>query len=339
MYGMVAVAVRASTVFVELLLLAKERLAASVPALVGVKITPNDTLCPAGMVTGSEIPAMANCPLLLDAEVTVTLPPVAVSDEVCVEEFPSTTEPKLTLGVTLKVPAVVVVLVPVPATGMFTNGPFTITLPAVMPAAWGVKLTVKVSVCPLESATAGGGSTTPKAPPTICSPETDCVHVQLLVRVTLSLDVVPTGTWPNERLAGLALSGSLLTPVPRTERPSLGFEALLLKLIHPSIHPVAVGVKVTLTGVLAPAARVSGIAEREILNAGPSTAIDVSSTGFVPVLVRITNWVSGVPSATDPNFMTLKEDASWAAAGDGAAAMKARSPSRIAGNVVRRDCG
>lgn len=81
MYGIVAVPVRASTVFVELPLLPNERFAEAVPAFYGANTTPNDMLCPEGMVTGSETPEIENCPLLLAAEVTVTAPPVAVSDE------------------------------------------------------------------------------------------------------------------------------------------------------------------------------------------------------------------------------------------------------------------
>jgi hypothetical protein len=50
-----------------------------VPALVGVKVTVKLTDWPAAIVTGNEIPLSANIELLMIAEETVTLEPLAVS--------------------------------------------------------------------------------------------------------------------------------------------------------------------------------------------------------------------------------------------------------------------
>lgn len=56
-------------------LLVKVRVALALPATVGLNVTLNGTLCPAGMVSGSEIPPSVNVLLLEVAPVTVTLAP------------------------------------------------------------------------------------------------------------------------------------------------------------------------------------------------------------------------------------------------------------------------
>jgi hypothetical protein len=82
-----------------------------------VKETVNGTLCPAAIVTGSEIPLSANCELLLDAELTVTLAPDAVSWPLALALDPTVTLPKLSvLGVSASCPAAV----PVPLNGTAT---------------------------------------------------------------------------------------------------------------------------------------------------------------------------------------------------------------------------
>src|SRR5579864_4579137 len=48
------------------------------PVLEGLKATLNDELCPAGIVSGKEIPLRTNCELLLVSDDTVTLPPLAL---------------------------------------------------------------------------------------------------------------------------------------------------------------------------------------------------------------------------------------------------------------------
>jgi len=59
--------------------LENERDPDTVPLLCGVKATPNDMLCPAAIVTGNDAPVKANWELLLEAEDTVTLAPVALT--------------------------------------------------------------------------------------------------------------------------------------------------------------------------------------------------------------------------------------------------------------------
>jgi hypothetical protein len=59
-------------------LLVNEREPETVPLLFGVKATLNETLWPAGIVTGKEAPSNTNWELLLELEEIVTLDPTAL---------------------------------------------------------------------------------------------------------------------------------------------------------------------------------------------------------------------------------------------------------------------
>ncbi len=59
--------------------LTKDALAVAVPLACGVKVTVSETLWPAAMVEGRERPLRANSEVLVVAEETVTLEPVALS--------------------------------------------------------------------------------------------------------------------------------------------------------------------------------------------------------------------------------------------------------------------
>ena len=56
--------------------------AVTAPAVVGLNVTVNGTLCPAGMVTGSDSPPTLNTELFEVAAVTVTLAPLSASQSV-----------------------------------------------------------------------------------------------------------------------------------------------------------------------------------------------------------------------------------------------------------------
>ena len=99
-------------------LLANERVAEAVPLLCGVKATEYETLWPAAIVVGSDMPLRANSELLLLADVIVTLVPDAVNFPLCEAVEPTVTFPKDALvGDTLSWPEVV----PVPLSGIHAN--------------------------------------------------------------------------------------------------------------------------------------------------------------------------------------------------------------------------
>src|SRR5215472_8770547 len=110
-------------------------------------------LCPDGIVAGSEIPPMLNCPLFVLAAVIVTAAPRAVRFPDAVPLVPITTLPTARgLGVTSSCP---VVVVPVPDSGIVNCEldafEAIMTLPFALPAAVGEKVTLKDVLCPAVS--------------------------------------------------------------------------------------------------------------------------------------------------------------------------------------------
>lgn len=69
----------------------------AVPPLCGLKVTEYDALLPAAIIFGRVIPERTNSELLLPAEVTVILLPLAVSVPLLVDVDPTLTFPKPTL--------------------------------------------------------------------------------------------------------------------------------------------------------------------------------------------------------------------------------------------------
>ena len=90
------------------------------PVVRGLNVMVKGTLCPAGIVTGSDSPPMLNTELLVIATVTVTLPPVAVKFPCAEPLVPTTTLPSPRIvGVILSCPTAPV---PVPESGMVRVG-------------------------------------------------------------------------------------------------------------------------------------------------------------------------------------------------------------------------
>ena len=100
------------------------------------------------MVSGRDGPFKANSALLTDAELTMTLEPVALRVVVRLLLEPTTTLPKLRLlGLTANWPTAT----PVPDREMVGDPEAVDTipiLPLAAPAAWGVNVTPNVKLCP-----------------------------------------------------------------------------------------------------------------------------------------------------------------------------------------------
>ncbi|MGB0013395.1 MAG: hypothetical protein WBQ03_17430 [Candidatus Sulfotelmatobacter sp.] len=151
--------------------------------------------------------------LLLSAE-TITGAPEALMVMVCICVLPTGTLPKFTTdGLTVNW-LDAVAAVPVPVKGTFKRGFEKRALPPTIPADVGVNVTVKVTLCPPASVTGMLGALVENSLPIVCKPETDTFQVRALVSVIVFVELDPTGTWPNETLAGLATTASLATPDP-----------------------------------------------------------------------------------------------------------------------------
>jgi hypothetical protein len=128
-------------------LLANESVAEVFPTLFGVNDTFNCTVWPAPIVTGKVAPGRENCALLLAAEETVTLAPVALRVAACVPVSSMSTLPKFSvLGEMVNCP--IFETVPVPVNGMFSAGPEIKTLPPLTAAACGVNETLSLTLWP-----------------------------------------------------------------------------------------------------------------------------------------------------------------------------------------------
>lgn len=113
---------------------------------------------------------------------------------------------------------------------------------------------------------------------------------------------VPTATWPNETLEGAAVNGSLWTPTPPTTRSRLGFDAVLVNVTFPPIHPAVFGEKTTFRATLCPAARLMGRLKPGRLNCEPLSLIAETFTLVDPVLISRTTCVSDPLKSTEPNL-------------------------------------
>lgn len=117
-------------------------------------------------VRGKAAPEIAYNELLLAAEFTVTVPPVALIVEVCALELPISTLPKLRdPGETVSWP--VVELVPVPLNETVKPGPGRNTLPLDDPDAVGAKVAFRVALCPCPSVRGRLGPLTVKPVPEV----------------------------------------------------------------------------------------------------------------------------------------------------------------------------
>ena len=163
------------------------------------------TLCPVAMVNGKDTPDTANCALLLAADETVTLPPLAPSVVDRVLVLPTSMLPKLRLA-GLRVNCPIVVVVPVPLKGIFNPGPETKIFPVVELVVCGVKLTFSVMLAPAERVKGKPGPLAENPPPVVCKPLTVTELEPVLVTTTGEVALLPTATWPNDTAVGLAVT-------------------------------------------------------------------------------------------------------------------------------------
>src|SRR5208283_5066778 len=146
----VPVPVSASVVVEGWALLVKVSVAFAAPDTSGLKVTVNEALWPAGMVTGSDRPPTLNTESFVVAPVTVTLAPLAVKLPDAIPLVSTTTLPRASVvGLTASCP---VAAVPVPDKAMVRVGlealEVIVTLPLAPAAEVGANETLKLVLCP-----------------------------------------------------------------------------------------------------------------------------------------------------------------------------------------------
>jgi hypothetical protein len=174
------------------------------PELVGLKATLKLVDCPAPRETGRLIPVtLKAAPVAVTAKMVTLLPPVLVrvSDRVCV--LPTVTLPKLRLpSFGASTPGVV----PLPLKGMVFVGFFAldeiVTLPLVTPPVVGLKATPKLVRWPAANDIGRPIPLTLNPDPLAQTPEIVMTELPGFVTVMVCEFFVPTGTLPNDTLAG-----------------------------------------------------------------------------------------------------------------------------------------
>jgi len=127
----------------------------------------------------------------------------------------------------------------------------------------------------------------------------------VLIKTIKRVALVPTVFCPNDKLAGEALTCSLVTPEPANHNCKVAFAAFPVKLTFPPVqpvHPLAFGAKTNFSPTLRPAARVTGSFSPETVNAVPPKLIADTLVLVVPVLVRTISCPWDCPTTTEPNL-------------------------------------
>ena len=267
------VPVNASVVDVGWALLVKVNVALAEPVVRGLKVTVNEALLPAAIVTGNDRPPTLNTELLVLAAVTVTLAPLAVRVPEAVPLVPTTTLPRpRVVGLTVSCPTAVT---PVPDKGIVSVGfdafELTVTFPVTAPADAGVNETLKVVLWP--EVRVNGVVIPLKLNPLPLIPTCEMVTLVPPVFVTVSdrVCLVGTCTLPKGRLDGFAPSVPGVTPVPDNEIVNVGFDAFEVIVTFPLTAPAEAGVNETLKVALCPDVSVTGAAIPLRLNPFPLT--------------------------------------------------------------------
>jgi hypothetical protein len=205
------------------------------PVASGVKVTVNEALCPAGMVTGSDKPFTLNTALLELTAVTVTLAPLAVKVPEPFPLSPTATLPKgKVVGATANCPAAPV---PVPERGTTNVGSdaleVIVTSPLTAPAEGGVNDTLKVTLCPEVSVTGVEIPLTPNPVPLATTCDIVTAAPPTFVNVSDKDCVVATGTLPKLSVVGFEVSVPGEVPFPDSGMVRVGFEAVEVTVTLP----------------------------------------------------------------------------------------------------------
>ena len=282
------------------------------PLPVGENRTVKDALCPAVSVTGKLSPLMLKpVPLAEAAEMVSVVPPEFVSVSVSDFEVPFCTFPNARLaGFATRSPCDA----PVPDRAIvklgFEPSDVMVTLPLTAPLAAGVKVTVKVVLCPAVSVTGKLSPLKLNPVPLADAAEIVTLDPPLLVSVSDKLALLPTCTEPKLKLVGLADKVPWLTPVPLNAIVRVGLEPFDVIVTLPLAAPLVAGENSTVYDVLWPAVSVTGRLNPLRLNPLPLALAAEMIRVVPPEFVKVPFSDFDVPTCTLPKLKLLGFDPS-----------------------------
>jgi hypothetical protein len=262
----------------------------AVPAAVGANFTPNETLEPAAIVAGVEMPVTlyAAPEAVTEFTVTAAVPPF-VSVTFCVLVVPVSWLAKVSVeGFAVKLPSV-----PTPVTGtvMFASLAelTTAMLPFTVPAVVGANCAVKVALWPAAIVAGSEMPVTLNAAPVAVTEFTVKLALPVFCRVTVCVPLLDTVTLPKFTLPGFAVN----VEVADVALPCIVITcgepgALSVKVIVPVAAPVVVGAKLTLNETVWPAVICFGSVKPEMPKPLPATVAILIVTFVLPVFVKVT---------------------------------------------------
>lgn len=214
------------------------------PIALGENRTVNDVLCPAFSVRGMLSPLKLNpAPLALAAEIVRLVPPEFVKVPLSDFEVPTWMFPKLKLlGLEPSWPWDT----PVPESGIdsvgFPASELTVRVPLAAPADVGVKIALKVVLCPALIVAGMLGPVKLNPLPLAEALDTVTLTPPVFVTVTGTDLLLPTVMLPKLTLLGLAVSEPAAKPVPDSEMLSGEFDASEVTPTEPLTAPALDGV-------------------------------------------------------------------------------------------------
>jgi hypothetical protein len=185
----------------------KEIVPDAAPAVCGVNVSVSDTVWPAAIVVGREIPLRPNSALVDVAEEMVTPDPVAVTVAGMLLLVPTGTPPKSkVLALEVNCPAET----PAADKAIFRDRvpafETTAIVPEMFPLAIGVHRTLNVTLCPLLRLAGRVKSLTPNPAPVTAACEMVTVELPVLVKVSNCVRLLPSGMLPKASFDELGAS-------------------------------------------------------------------------------------------------------------------------------------
>ena len=177
------------------------------------------------------------------------------------------------------------------------------------PVVCGLNVTVNDALCPAGIVTGSDSPLRLNAPLLEPAPVTVTL-APLAVRVPVAVPLLPTVTLPSASVVGATVSCPAAPPVPVPERGTTKVESDASEIIvtSPFTAPVEAGLNETLKVLLCPGVNVTGTVIPLTLNPAPLAVSEEIVELMPPTLVRVSDRVCVLPTATLPKLRVVGFD-------------------------------